>query len=171
MTAKRYCRKYASASLADRLAARAEPDLNGGCVLWSGGITRGGYGHLDVAGVTTRAHRLAWIVANGRIPQGLHVLHRCDVRVCINPAHLFLGTPADNMADKMAKGRHRCGDHSGVRSGQAKLTDTIVQRVIARLAAGDTVAAIARELGVNRSTVHGVKTGRSWKHIPRSNVG
>lgn len=171
MTTKTYRRRVNSTSLADRLAARSEPDLIGGCVLWSGGVTRGGYGHLDVAGVTTRAHRLAWAVANGPIPQGLHVLHRCDVRVCINPAHLFLGTPADNMADKMAKGRHRCGDHSGARSGRAKLTDAVVQQVIVRLAAGEVAVVIARELGVNRSTVHGVKSGRSWKHVPRSDVG
>lgn len=67
---------------------------------------RGGYAQVSVAGKTTLAHRAAWVAANGPIPSGLHVLHRCDNPPCVNIEHLFLGTHQDNMDDKKSKGRH-----------------------------------------------------------------
>lgn len=77
-----------------------------GCWGWEGSKDTGGYGRLWIAGKTFAAHRISWELTNGAIPLGLLVLHRCDNRECVNPAHLFLGTHTDNMRDKMAKGRH-----------------------------------------------------------------
>ena len=77
-----------------------------GCHEWRGTLDGDGYGHLKVGGKTVKAHRLAWTLANGPIPDGLNVLHHCDNPPCCLVAHLFLGTHADNSKDKMAKGRH-----------------------------------------------------------------
>lgn len=76
------------------------------CWLWTG-ATDGKYGHgrLNVDGRPVQAHRVAWADAFGAVPAGMSVLHKCDVALCVNPAHLFLGTQADNMADMTSKGR------------------------------------------------------------------
>lgn len=77
------------------------------CIEWTGAINSGGYGNLWYEGKYWKAHRLAWAQANGPIPPGMFVLHRCDNPPCVNLEHLFLGTAADNTADMLAKGRSR----------------------------------------------------------------
>lgn len=90
----------------ERLLQRVEPDTNGGCWLWTGAMTADGYGTVSVSGRMTRAHR--WAVAlDGRDATGKVVMHKCDTPLCVNPAHLTIGTPADNVADMIAKGRRR----------------------------------------------------------------
>ena len=94
-------------NLRQRLEHCSAPDLGTGCILWSGRSTVNGYGILNWQGRPWLAHRLAWTEVHGPIPPGLSVLHHCDVRSCINPDHLFLGTHADNMRDLREKRRQR----------------------------------------------------------------
>lgn len=93
-------------------AKTTRPSGDAGCWLWRGGVDPDGYGYTGGALGERRAHRAAWVATNGPIPAGMFVCHRCDVPACINPAHLFLGTPADNMKDRHSKGRYARGaDH------------------------------------------------------------
>jgi hypothetical protein len=89
-----------------RLAERSVRDPKTGCQLWTASRNRSGYGHLFWKGVPQLAHRAAWMARHGPIPAGLYVCHRCDVRTCINPDHLFLGTQKDNMIDRALKMGH-----------------------------------------------------------------
>lgn len=85
---------------------------NTGCRLWTLSRDKDGYGCLWFNGAQTRSHRVAWTLANGPIPAGLCVCHRCDTPACCNPSHLFLGTSRENTFDKVAKGRHGKGEAS-----------------------------------------------------------
>lgn len=92
-----------------RALSRFIPEPNSGCWLWDGHVDRMGYAVLSIRSRFINGHRVMWEWRNGPIPKGMHVCHKCDVPSCINPDHLFLGTHADNMADKMRKGRARNG--------------------------------------------------------------
>lgn len=95
-------------TLEQRFWSKVDKKSDQECWLWKGGLMPLGYGSFQV-GVrrSITSHRQAWILTHGHIPLRLHVLHRCDVRRCVNPSHLWLGTHQENMADMVAKGRHR----------------------------------------------------------------
>lgn len=131
-------------------------DESTGCWLWKI-LSRGGYG-AAWAGKPISAHRLAWTLARGPIPAGMQVLHRCDVRRCVNPDHLFLGTHAENMADRNAKGRQACS--SGERHPNAKLTSADVLAIRASSALQRVLAA---EYGVSISTISDIRRYRLWR--------
>ena len=92
-------------TLRERFERKVSPEPTSGCHLWTAAVAGKGYGVINHGGVMRYAHRLAWEFAYGPIPEGLCALHRCDVPACVNVAHLFLGTVADNNRDMAAKGR------------------------------------------------------------------
>jgi len=136
------------------------------CWLWTASKNNKGYGTLGLGSKTFRAHRVAWTIANGPIPDGLCVLHHCDNRLCQNPACLFLGTKADNNADRDRKGRQVPGAAYGELNGQAKLTVQSVRDIRKRAAEGESRHALARECGVSRQTIDNVVRRKFWKHVP-----
>lgn len=122
------------------------------CWDWLGSLSRG-YGHI----AKQPAHRVSWEYHNGPIPDGLHVLHRCDRRRCVNPAHLFLGTNAENMEDKMRKGRWR---------GKVKLTPEQVVAIFIDTRIDQK--SIAADYGITAGNVSMIKCRRSWRSITDS---
>ena len=101
-------RAYTYGSLEDRFWNKVRKnDGPDACWVWIGARRGPGeqYGSFNMDGATVHAHRLSWQIHFGAIPNGLHVLHRCDNRPCIRPSHLFLGTPLDNTRDMWQKGR------------------------------------------------------------------
>lgn len=130
-----------------------------GCWLWNGYTAPNGYGMVSIAPYRRGyAHRAAWTVANGPIPDGMQVCHRCDNPPCVNPAHLFLGTVIDNMRDMSTKGRAPRGE----RAGGVKLTEAQVRDIRASTKSGSD---LAREYGVSRSCISTIVTGQRWKHL------
>lgn len=96
------------------------------CWIWSGSrMTTQGYGRFSVSRVAFRAHRFSWMLHNGPIPIGVFVCHACDITSCVNPAHLWLGTPADNVTDCTRKGRWKL---TGLSAGSGLLRNAVYCR-------------------------------------------
>ncbi len=134
----------------------------GPCWIWIGrirkgyGVVRYGDGRRQTA---IGAHKRSWILHFGETD--LHVLHRCDTPTCVRPEHLFLGTNAENMADKIAKGRGAIG----TRYPQALLTDDAAREMRRLHEAGATVKSLATRFGVHHATAAGVLRGDTWRHV------
>ncbi len=138
-----------------------DPD---GCWLWIGGKIPDGYGMFRANKKHYVAHRFAYEHFVGDIPSGLYVCHACDVRACVNPAHLWLGTHGDNMRDMVEKGRTLaiCGEKNGF----ARLTAEAVRDIRARyLQGGITQQSLADEYGVSLTAVWYAINRLTWKHV------
>ena len=133
----------------------------GPCWLWTASLSALGYGQFRF-GPRRPAHRVAWELTHGPIPPKLCVLHRCDNRACVNVAHLWLGTHADNMRDMAKKGRSTRGE----RSRLAKLAPTEVLSIRAERARGARTNALAHAFGVSERAVRHIVDGDRWRHIP-----
>lgn len=134
------------------------PEPNSGCHIWLGTLNYKGYGIFKLRNRQVRAHRVAYALAHGPVPRGMVVCHRCDMRWCVNPGHLFLGTVGDNNADMVAKGRQVRGETNG----KAKLTERLVLQIFHDRR---STSAIGRALGINRGTITHIKLGRTWRHV------
>lgn len=132
------------------------------CKEWPHGLANTGYGQRQYKGRTWLAHRAAWDEHIGPIPDGLQVLHRCDNRPCHEIAHLFLGTMADNMRDKVAKGRQARGE----KVFHHKLTAREVQIIRQQYASGGvTQKALAQQYGVHPSAISRAVHRKHWAHV------
>jgi len=137
------------------------------CWEWQGSLNYTGYGIVGIGSrlygrKTVLAHRLAYQVLVEPIPRGLDVLHKCDNPSCINPSHLFLGTPADNVHDMMSKGRNVV--LHGASIGTSKLNEQQVRDIKSKLGYRNS-GKLAREFGVSDSLIDNIRYGRSWRHV------
>lgn len=133
------------------------------CWLWLTRAKRSGYGLIgDGKKGVLEAHRVAWELTNGPIPKEIFVCHHCDIKLCCNPTHLFLGTQADNLADMARKGRSTLGE----RDGMSKLTSEQVLEIRHRRATtGVMQKELATEYGVSDATISLIINRRIWTHI------
>ena len=131
------------------------------CWPWLAGKSQQGYGRLHLHPVGKfNVTRIMYYLATGKQPGPLCVCHKCDNPTCCNPAHFFLGTRADNVADMIAKGRDN--KSKGVGNGKAKLTNAQVLEI---RASRETCRAIAVKYDINHGTVSRIRTRKCWKHI------
>ena len=152
-------------AIESRLFSRVEKTDS--CWIWTGGVDDWGYGVIKHDGKNVKTHRLSYELHQAPIPQGLCVCHTCDNPPCVNPAHLFLGTHADNSADKVRKGRARHGSQVGELHAMHILTEVDVLAIkeeLKRYRRGDCTK-LARRYGVTTSTISAIKVGARWPHL------
>jgi hypothetical protein len=133
-----------------------------GCLEWLGCKNRHGYGVIGLNGDRFMAHRLAWMLFRSEIPAGMFICHHCDNPSCVNPEHLFIGTPKDNTQDARKKGRLAYGK----RNQWAKLTPEKIKEAYAMNRNGASCHYIAKHFGVSRNTITRALSGSSWSHEP-----
>jgi hypothetical protein len=167
-------------SVEARFWACVSPEPNTGCWLWTGAFRRDsdkrGYGRITISDAAYPAHRLSLELATGeRPPPSIFACHKCDNPWCVNPGHLFWGTPADNVHDMNRKGRtvscpgdlngarkHREAVRRGERHYKTKFTREQVEQIKARRAAGERLKALAAEYGVAESCISRIANGVRW---------
>ena len=120
-------------------------------------VDKKGYARRD----KLRAHRVAYEKAYGPIPKGMYVCHTCDNPPCIEPKHLWLGTPADNSRDMRNKGRSA----KGSKNGAAKLTEMQVRKIKILLEIGHSIRSLARKFNVYPNAIYIIKSKKGWKHV------
>lgn len=143
-------------SLEERFRSKIRKDNTSECILWTAAIDAYGYGAINGKGKMLKAHRVAWELAYGPIPEGLCVLHKCDVRNCVNVEHLFIGTDGDNVRDMLAKGR-------AVGNKKLSKNDIINIRADNRYQKD-----IAHDYNVTQALISCIKTNKIWKYISNS---
>ena len=153
----------------ERLLSSIKVDENG-CWIWQKYTHKNGYGSFGWGGGrNSRAHRASYECFVGEAPKGLDVCHTCDVRACINPDHLFVGTRRENIQDAADKGRlslthqRKGSDHPG-----AKLTEESILDIRRRLSVGETRASLARLYSVSWSLINVIEKRNSWKHVSQA---
>jgi len=146
-------------SLPDFFKPRVKENPETGCQEWQMFLTPRGYGQLTYRNRRWLAHRLSYHMAVGEIRGALLVCHKCDNPKCVNPNHLFLGTDADNVSDKVFKGRQLSGESHGA----SKLTQDQVDEIRRRVRAGERQIRLSEEFGVNRSCISKIINNLHWR--------
>ncbi len=152
------------AVLADYIESKSIPEALTGCWLWTGSVDDGGYGRINKkTWGDRRVHRLSYRAYLGEIPQGMLVLHRCDVPSCCNPNHLFLGSYDDNNKDRVKKNRsvHVYGESHK----SSKLTADQVSEIKESKLSG---ISLATKFNVSNSIISRIRLGKVWRHIWQS---
>lgn len=125
-----------------------------GCWIWQRAMMRNGYGQKLYRGKFDGAHRVSWLIHRGEIPRGIFVLHRCDVKKCVNPDHLFIGTQKDNILDMTMKGRTT-----------SPLTADDVLFIKTLRDNGETLQFIGDVFGVVKQCINNIIKLRTWRHV------
>lgn len=142
----------------------ASPENANDCWLWQGVPNKDGYGTFrNNEGDCDTAHRASYVIHHGPIPDGKQVLHSCDVRLCVNEAHIYAGTQQQNVDDMRIRGRR--GALRGRDRANAKLTEHKVRRIRIEHARGSSFYALGNKYGVNRAVVARVVKRVSWPHV------
>ncbi len=163
-----------------RLFSKVAEDSNG-CWIWQGTVNGAGYGTIGLGSREAGkdfVHRVSYRLFHGHIPDGLFVLHKCDVKRCCNPMHLFCGTQQDNLDDAVSKGRTRTGNLwwtasraaeggivKGESHGMAKLSESDVRDIRHLSADGMNSANLSRRFGVSRRMIRNILNRTNWKHV------
>lgn len=144
------------------------------CWLWTG-HTNGGYGKVNINSVVYSAHRISCILAGEDIPPSTHekgatgqiIMHICDNRKCVNPAHLCVSTQKENMNDAKKKGRKWYGETTGENNGRAKLSEGTVRSLKKIFKDGIKVDmyGLAEVLDINVTQLYAIKSNKSWRHV------
>lgn len=141
------------------------PEPNTGCWIWIGGSGHYGYGafYFRPPRKMEFAHRVSYTLYRGEIPEGKHILHTCDNPFCVNPDHLFIGTPLDNMRDKMKKGRHVAWKSD--ECNLSKLTTSKVLEIKKLIKDGLNNRQIGNMFDVIPETIWHIRHGKTWKKV------
>lgn len=147
--------------LVERLRAKIDRRSDDDCWPWTGAKFANGYGRWPVSRHSaTTAHRALWAALHGTINPDIEVCHRCDNRICCNPAHLFLGTPKDNALDKVSKGRQ-----SRIFGDKNAATKLSVTDVIAIRTSPEAHRALGRRYKVSEGTIRFIRKRETWSHV------
>lgn len=150
-----------------RFWSRVDKSGTNGCWLWLG-CTCGStsiYGTHGYQGKTYKAHRLAYELTHGPIPNGMLACHRCDNKLCVNPDHIFLGTQKDNISDMYRKGRNRNVSLRGEENHRSKYTTNQAVDVKTLRLNGTSMKQISELTGVSEPAVNSICQGRVWRHV------
>lgn len=148
--------------LAERFWSKVDKRNIDECWEWKAALNSAGYGAFGKG----RAHRIAYELTYGPIPDGYYVCHKCDNPPCVNPAHLFVGTPTDNVVDMIAKGRKVSPRLSGETNPNAKLTASQVIEIRKRYENGAKIRDLAQEYGLKNFGIDHIVHRRTWRHLP-----
>ncbi len=156
-------KKEEKVELKERFDAKWALQPLSGCWLWTEGVSGSGRPYIRCGGGRKKiAARVAWELYRGPIPQGLFVCHSCDIPTCVNPDHLWLGTPQDNTLDAVSKGRWHNHNLTGEQCSWSKVTAGDVEKI---RSSSETQTVLAERFGVSQSAISKIRRRLSWDKV------